>query len=332
LFEPSSEMSRKVAALAGRLRVLHAELAEQVPDMRTEQLRDEVQRALAQVQADQREPFLQELARQFPLWSSSDGVGVSAGPAPAAATPKAAPAPEPKDPKSVAEKLIELSRGMSDAEKQAIAARLSAAGLVLKQPGAPAPAATPAPAPAAAPAATVTGAVGASSASELRRHLGLPADVPIDAWRVTDVAAMLAEFTLKLEPYACMFWKDIAPEAKNQVYQTLNKDLGKYMQGDEKVTREVLARGVYNLRSLVSLLLKGVVDAGKQFSRDHLSRFSVEEISKAAGPGSLMTSKDVLCWKQYVRQMEGMDAQAIEKRLKSLIAKDVDAGLGQVIK
>ncbi|MFZ2873552.1 MAG: hypothetical protein WAZ94_03630 [Phycisphaerales bacterium] len=322
MIEPTSETGRKAMTLANRLRVLYAELSDQTGDMRGEQLRDEVQRALSSLQPSAREPFLQELVRQFPLWSASDR-----DPAPAA--PRAAPVPtsapassESRDPKSVAEKLIEVTKGLGEAEKQQIAARLSVAGLL------PRPTAS-----AAAPvAAGPSGTVSASGAADLRKHLGMPADAPIDAGKAVELAAVLAEFVLKLEPYACMFWKDIAPDAKNQVYQTLNRDLGKFMSGDEKATKEAVAKGVFNLRSLVSLLLKGVSDAGKHFSRDHISRFSVDEITKAAGPGTLMTSKDVLCWKQYVRQMEGVDAASLEKRLKSVIAKDVDAGLSQVIK
>lgn len=320
LIEPTSETGRKAMTLANRLRVLYAELSDQTGDMRGEQLRDEVQRALSSLQPAAREPFLQELVRQFPLWSANDRdqvpVATRAAPAPAQV------ATEPKDPKSLAEKLIEVTKGLGEAEKQQIAARLSVAGLLARPTAA---AAAPAP-------AGPSGTVSASGAADLRKQLGMPADAPIDAARAVELAAVLAEFVLKLEPYACMFWKDIAPDAKNQVYQTLNRDLGKFMAGDEKVNREAVAKGVFNLRSLVSLLLKGVSDAGKQFSRDHISRFSVDEISKAAGPGTLMTSKDVLCWKQYVRQMEGVDAASLEKRLKSVIAKDVDAGLSQVIK
>lgn len=318
-------MNRKVTALAGRLRVLHAELTDQPADMRAEQLRDEVQRVVSALQPPAREPFLTELTRQFPLWSA-DGVG-AAPVIPASGGAKApvaaAAAPEPKDPKSIAERLIEACKGMSDADKQIIAARLSAGGLVLRASGGAA----------AAPAgAGATGSVGAGGAGELRKVLGMPADAPIDANRAVEMAAVLSDFVLKLEPWACTLWRDIAPDGKNQVFQTLNKDLAKYMQGDDKASKELLARNAHNLRSLISLLLKGVVDAGKQFARDHLSRFGVEQIGQAAGSGSLMTSKDVLCWKQYVRQMEGVDAAAIEKRLKSLIAKDVDAGLGQMIK
>lgn len=323
MIDPPSDRGKKLAALSQRLRVLHAELADQASDMRAEQLRDEVQRAVATLPPQDREGFLKDLLGHFPTWSSANG----------AEAPVAAPVSrgraesDPRDPLSLADRLIEASKAVGDIERQQILAKLRAAGLAPAAPSAPA-AAPREPAVPAAPGAPVP----ASAAAELKKTLGLSGDAPLDSGRVTELAAVLAEFTLKLEPWACTYWRDVAPDAKNQVYQSLNKDLAKFMQGDEKTPRETVAKSAYRLRSLISLLMKGVTEAGKQFARDHMNRFSVEEISKAAGPGTLMTSKDVLCWKQYVRQMDGVDASAIEKRLKSLLAKDVDAGLSQVIK
>lgn len=318
MIEPSSERGKKLVALSQRLRVLHADLGDQPGDMRAEQLRDEVQRTLSGLPPQDRESFLKDLLTLFPTWSSAEGPGEAAAPARSAGV-------ETRDPVALADRLIELSKGLGEADRRALAERLKAGGLAAPGPAPVAPVATAIPAVVAAPASG-TGAV------ELRKAVGLPADAPMDGARITDVAAILAEFALKLEPWACTYWRDLAPEAKNPVYQSLNKDLAGYLRGEEKATREVVSRSAYRLRSLISLLMKGVTEAGKQFARDHMSRFSVEEIAKAAGPGSLMESKDIKNWRQYVRQMDGVDASAIEKRLKSLLARDVDAGLSQVIK
>lgn len=302
--------------------MMHAQLADQPADMRTEQLRDAVQREISILAPQERDGFLMELMEQFPVWNAG---GAPATPAPARA------AAIPTDPRALAEKLVEACKGLSEGERGAIIARLGEAGLAPK----PAPQTKPTYVgePIAAPPAAAAAPVSASAAAgELRKAIGVMPEVPLDQGRVLEMAAILAEFTLRLEPWACTYWKDIAPDAKSTVFQTLNKDLAKYATGDEKVTKAQLANNVYNLRSLVSLLMKGVVEAGKQFARDHLQRFSVEEIKRAAGPGSLVTSEDVKCWRQYVKLMEGYDAAAVEKRLKQLLAKDVDAGLGQVIR
>jgi hypothetical protein len=310
VIEPTSERGRKLAALSARLRVLHSELADQPAEIRAEQLRDEVQRATASIAPGEREAFLTGLLEQFPTWA--DG-GPSAAPSPAPATAAAAPPPEIKDPKVLAEKLIENSHNLSDAERADIASRLAGAGFSLVQVKE---------APGGLPTAQVT---------EFKKVVGLPPETEVNPVRLVEIASLLAEFTLKLEPWACSYWRDLAPDAKNQIYQILNKDLPRYVAGDDKLTKEGMHKNVYKLRSLVSLLMKGVIEAGKQFSRDHLARYSIEAIREAA-PRETFKSDEYRCWKQYERLMEGVDAAAIEKRLKQVIARDVDAGLSQVIR
>lgn len=304
--------------------MMHAQLADQPADMRTEQLRDAVQREISILPPQERDAFLLELMEQFPVWNAGGGP-VS----PAMPRTEALPA----DPRVLADKLIEACRGLSEGERAAIVTKLTGAGLVAMAPAAPATKPTYVGEPVAAAPAVAAAPVSASAAAgELRKAIGVMPEVPLDQGRVLEMAAILAEFTLRLEPWACTYWRDIAPDAKASVVQTLNKDLARYATGDDKVSKTQLANNVYNLRSLVSLLMKGVVEAGKQFARDHLQKFSVEEIKRAAGPGSLVTSEDVKCWRQYVRLMEGYDAAGVEKRLKQLLAKDVDAGLGQVLR
>jgi hypothetical protein len=281
--------------------------------MRSEQLRDEVQRALASLPPNEREGFLTALLEQFPTWA--DG---QAAPAPVKSASAAAPvAVEIKDPKVLAEKLIEHSKGLSDGERLAIADRLGAAGFaVIKIKEAPASA----------------GGLPTVQLNEFKKVVGIPADANVDPARLVEVASLLAEFTLKLEPWACSYWRDLAPEAKNSIYQTLNKDLPRYASGDEKLNKEAMAKSIYKLRSLVSLLMKGVMEAGKQFARDHLGRYSLEAIGGSAQKGGAFKSQAVCNWEQYVKLMEGVDGGAIEKRLKQVIAKDVDTGLSQVIR
>lgn len=350
MIEPPTERGRRLVALSQRLRVLHAQLADQPADMRAEQIRDQVQQAVSSLQPAEREPFLRDLLVSFPTWSGM-GEGV-ARPQPAP-TPAAAPAaaPVPSDPRALVERLIEVGGQLSDAEKREIGARLRTLFPMGSMAGAPAAASAPmaggtgttgtgagstgltsaaAAAMGAAPMFSGGGAMGA--AAELRKQVGLPDEAPLDGTRVTELAAILAEFTLRLEPWACSYWRDMAPDAKNQIFPALKTELPKFMLGDEKVPREVVAKSAYRLRSLISLLMKGVTEGGRQYAREHLSVFSVDAIGKAAGSGSLMESKDVKNWKQYARQMEGVDASSIEKKIKSLIAKDVDAGLSQVIK
>lgn len=281
--------------------------------MRDEQLRDEVQRAVSSMQPHDRERFLKDLTEQFPVWN--DGVTVAA-PAPV----MQAKVVEIKDPKVLADRLFEAARGLNPVERAEIAAKLAGAGLIQEK------------------QVLVGGGGGgaadvpASAAGEMKKVLGLPPDATLDAARVAEITSMLSEFVIKLEPWAVQFWREVAPDAKNAYYQVLNKELGKYMARDESVSKEQVSDAVYDLRSLVSLMLKGIAEAGKQFSRDHMQRYSVDVITRDSPAGSFVTSKDVQCWKHYQKLMEGVDGAAIEKRLKALLAKDVDTGLDQVRK
>jgi hypothetical protein len=313
VIEPTTDKGRRLLALSQRLRVLHTELADQAGDMRAEQLRDEVQRALSGLPPNEREPFLTDLLEQFPTWANGQAAPV----APAPAKTVTVAAPEVKDPKVLADKLIENSKGLSDSDRLAIADRLGAAGFaVIKIKEAPASA----------------GGLPTVQLNEFKKVIGIPADGNVDPARLVEVASLLAEFTLKLEPWACSYWRDLAPEAKNSIYQTLNKDLAKYTSGDAGLNKEAMAKNIYKLRSLVSLLMKGVMEAGKQFARDHLGRYSLEAVGSSAQKGGAFKSQAVCNWEQYVKLMEGVDGAAIEKRLKQVIAKDVDTGLSQVIR
>ena len=289
MIEPTSERGKRLAALSARLRVLHSELADQPGEIRSEQLRDEVQRAVSSIGPGERESFLTDLLEQFPAWA--DGAAKAApAPAPVAV---AAPAPEVKDPRVLAEKLIEHSRNLSDGERAAIAAKLGAAGFSVVQ------------------VREAPGGLPSAQVAEFKKVVGLPAEAEVNPARVLEIATLLSEFTLKLEPWACSYWRDLAPDAKNSVYQVLNKDLPRFAAGDEKIAKDAMHKTVYKLRSLVSLLMKGVMEAGKQFSRDHLSRYSLDAIKEAA-PRETFKSDEYRCWKQYERLLEGVDAAAIE--------------------
>jgi hypothetical protein len=220
---------------------------------------------------------------------------------------------EIKDPKVLVDKLIENSRFLSDADRTMITQKLASAGFAVVQ------------------VKESAGGLPEAQMAEFKKVLQIPAEQDVSAARVVETASVLAEFVLKLEPWACTYWRDLAPDAKNTVFQTLNKELPKFVSGDEKVNKEVVLKSAYRLRSLVSLLMKGVMEAGRQFARDHLAKYSLDAIKQAA-PREMFKADEYRYWKQYERLMEGVEGSGIELRLKQVIAKDVDAGLSQVIR
>ncbi len=323
VIEPATDRARRVAALAQRLRLLHAEMAEQPLELRADQLQDEVQRSLASMQPGDREGFLAELMEAFPAWGGNGSAAVAI---PSRAT-KAAPAETPPDASRLTDMLIEAAAKLPEGERAKIKERLKAGGLADE---------ARASGISVAMAGAVTSGAGVLSGAvlaELKRAAGLKADdqVVIDSTRAAEVAAVLSDFVLRLEPWACSYWQSLAPDAKNIVPPSLQKELQKFLAGDASVTKEVLAKNVYRLRSLVSLLMREVLEAGKQFGRDHIQRYAPAEIEKMVPAGGVWAAARAgRCWEQYVRLMEGVDAAGIEKRLRTMIAKSVDDGLGQL--
>lgn len=346
MIELTTEQGRKLAALSQQLRVLHTELADQSEDLRREQLRDEVQRAMSALPPQDREGFLKALKERFPIWSgeASETDQFAQAAWAAAAREAAAPAP-PADPKAMAQKLVEMCQSGTLNDRAVVMRILMDGGLAPQvrteartearapEPKPVAAAVTPPLAPAAAPAAkgeTIALAPG-QSLTELKRALGVPGDATLDSTRVVELASILTEFVVKLEPWACQYWKDIAPDARTEVPPTVARTLSKFAAGgDEKANKDAVARETYRLRSLVSLLMKGVREAGKQYARDHMSRFGVDAITKES-KASFTKGQATANWETYVRLMEGVDANWIEQRIRKLIAQDVDAALAQVV-
>ena len=311
--EPGTDRGRKLAGLASSLKVTRAQLMGADAELRSEQLRDVVQATVSHLPLQEREAFLKELMDAFPTWSS-------AGPSVPAANPGKGAA-DLKDPTVLVGRLVDLAKGMTDSQKAAVSSVLASVKETVEVK-------VPVPEAGGGGGAEVPEAV----AAEIRKLLKLPPDAAISPARAAEIVPLLVDFTLRLEQWGCSYWRSIAPEARTQIFAVLEKDLGKFVTGDEKTTREVVGDSVHNLRSLVSLLMKSAGDAGKQFSRDHLTRFGVAEIEKEVGPGTFMKNQAVSAWEQYKKLMADMDAAAMEKRLTAVIAKDVDTALSGVVR
>jgi hypothetical protein len=242
------------------------------------------------------------------------------------------------DPMAMADLLIKAAASLKPSERATLAAKLAEAGLVT-----------------ASPSKVETrevvkevvrevhsgGPMPEPIATELRKIVGLPADVPPKAERAVELCALMADFVTSLELYGARFWHDIGKDTKTQFFRVLTKErpnerqglLARYLEGDPALSRETLAKELKRVRLHVSYIILGVVNAGKQFSRDHMSRFSVDALQAAAEKATFTEGQASKNWKQYVRLMEGVDEAALEKRLLGLIAKDVDAQLStQVVR
>jgi|GEM_PF-1509926 len=338
--EMAGETGRRATGLAQQLRVLHNELADQGLEMRVEQMRDCVQRELSSLPPHEREGFIKDLTAQFPTWDSERGSIRVAAPAPVAAAPKSASA--------LTDSLIAMWSGLSGGERTLVVSKLAAAGLVASEPGSGQTSSEKGEVrevvreviKEVVREVPTLGGLPEAAMLALKKEIGLPPEAVIRADRVVELCTVLAEFTVKLEPWAVSYWQEMSKDSKSQVFRVLSKPspnerqgvLARYAEGDETLSRESLLRDMLRLRSLVSLLLKGVLKAGEEFSKDHMKRYAVDVVQSSAEKGTFTESQGAKNWKQYIKLMEGVDAAAMEKRLKSMIAKDVESGLSHVMK
>lgn len=320
MVEPTTERGKRVAALSQRLRVLHTELASEPLELRHEQLRDEVQRVVSGVQPHERERFLQELVAEFPVWSSGGAPLPSASTT--ANTVMMKIEPETTDPKELAEKLAAACKGLPEAERAKIEAGLRARGIVKQE------------VPTAAPVMESRGggSMPAAETAFLKKLLGLPPDATIDEDRASAICPIGADFVIKgVEGPACAFWSQLCSSVsfntKFPMAQILRKDFERFVTGDEKMTREVLDRDVFKLKALVAAILLAFQRAAEQYARDNAAKFAPSEIQRAVGQGGLFGNQDARCWQMYVEMMKNVDKSSIERRIRELTAKEIEAWL-----
>lgn len=333
-----TETAKRATGLAQQLRVLHNELSDQGLEMRVEQLRDCVQRELSTLPPHEREGFLHQLTAQFPTWDVDRGT-----PRPArAAAPPAAPQ-QPKSATALADALVATWGSVAGSERSVVVSKLAAAGLIAVESsgsGGEVREVVREVVKEVVREVPTLGGLPETAMAALKKELGLPMDAVVRADRLVELCTALAEFTLKLEPWAVKYWQEMAKDTKSPVFQVLGKPapkeregvLARYAEGDEAVTKDMLMRDMLRLRSLVSLLLKGVLTAGGDFSKDQMKKYGMDAVQASAEKGSFVENQAAKNWKQYMKLMEGVDAASIERRLKVMIAKDVEAGLAHVLK
>ncbi len=311
-----------MAALASRLRVLHTELSGEDPTLRQEQLRDEVNRAVAAIQPHERERFLHDLLVEFPTWASECGI-----PAPSKReVEERVIVEEVRDPAELVRRLMEASRSMSDADKAKVAEKLASVGLAKREVSA-----APAAAPVSAPSSGSGAGLPDSAVVALRRVVGAPADASFGTDRLGDLMVIATDYLIRVEMMSTMFARDIGVDGKYATFvqQTLKKDAERFLSGDGKVSKEALQKSEANNRVLIAAVVRAVRRAGEQFASDHMARFAPEEIDKAVGAAAF--GRAGKCWDAYSAMMKTVDKASMAKRIQELVKKEVEAWLDQFI-
>src|SRR5687768_8721614 len=81
--KPATKGTASPTALAGRLRLLQSELADDAPEVRQQLLAEEVERVLKSLAPSARLSFLKQLEEHFPTWDSQVDVSQQTAATPA---------------------------------------------------------------------------------------------------------------------------------------------------------------------------------------------------------------------------------------------------------
>ncbi|HUW18308.1 MAG TPA: hypothetical protein VMW16_03320 [Sedimentisphaerales bacterium] len=269
-----------------------------------EYLCEEVERALKTVLPDERNEFLKRLTERFPAGNviiqpmikeqevSSDSA-VEAG--------------KLKDADFLVRSLLEVAPTLSSEQKESIRTRLQQAGL----------------APQGAKGPDYSG----ESLERLMAELQLSGGPPPDADRLTELAALLADFVWKLEPLVWNTWRRLSPRSGIRPSGELKKTVGQFICSDSAVSREQVDNGLKELQRLTAAVITAISRVGGQFAKQHLAKFSPSEISALVRMEhrSVLVSQDVKCWRKYLELADALNEDAIETEIRKAIVDYVES-------
>jgi len=297
--EPAHIGPERVAALANRLRLIQIDFSDESPDVRSEYLAEELERVLAGVVPEQRQPFLKELMARFPTWDPS----VEARPAAESEAPARSEIDERElqDPSFLVSRLIDMAPTFSPAERQALVDQLKQAGLLSVE----------------------KAGWSEEAAQQLRSKLSLRGDAGIDATRLIEAAALLADFACRLDSLAWAAWRELAPRAKVRRPGSLREALGRFVQAREDVPRERVNDNLEKLRQLTASLISAVRQAGRRFAVRWLARFSPGEIKHLVSVEgrNILWGEEAKCWRKYEQLAGELNQDHIETEIMQAIAE-----------
>jgi hypothetical protein len=282
------------AGLAARLRLLQASFADDSLEVRQRTLRDELEQALKTVALGQRKECMEALAMEFPV--------PEAGKEDAAGKAKVAEPTVPETPSVLVDRLIDLTRVMSPAERESIVAQFAAAGLLPRN--------------------------GATEISEeLRERLQkLEPGKRLDQARALRILDVLIEFAWSLDQLVWEVWKNIAPRSiirhESGKHGDFRKTLGPYLTGDSEVSTEEVKQLVNKTRKLVSGLMAAMGTVGEIHTQKFLKRLSPDSIrTQAEAEPGVFESIEKKCWRKYTTVFAEMNEAAVEREILDAIKK-----------
>jgi PAS domain S-box-containing protein len=201
---------------------------------------------------------------------------------------------------AIADRLMVLFPNLPVEQQQGIAMRLMAAGI-------------------AGTASAQSGGANlpVSSVAMLRTKLMMPATEAVDAGRLMELTAMLADFAVGLDTLVWGTWRTMAPQSELRrsggstatSAAGLRKTCGSYVGAEGTTPRGEVAHELERTRALLAALIASLGHVAQEFARTYREKFSPLEVEKRAG-GGLM--KDAKCWRAYKEMANEMSPEKME--------------------
>ena len=281
--------------LAGRLRLVQADCADDLPATRQEYVADEIGRALKEVVPSKKKAYLQALADQFPAWQIA--------PLPATVLP-GKPEITEDTPENRLESLLAVAPNLSAEQRKEFASRLSQAGIITGE----------------------AAAVAVDIPPDLQKRLGLASGQTLQPERAMKLLAVLLELALTLDQLVWNLWKQLAPKSNFRREAGASGDLrvsaGKYLGGDPEISTQQLTQMLDQSRKLTAGLLMAIGGVGRTYAKRHLERFSPDVIRDLADMEKGWAVLEQKCWRKYVGLAgEFATEPYIEKEIQDAIAR-----------
>lgn len=308
-------LRHNILRAANRLRMVQANFADEDEERQREYLSGELEELLKAVPYGQHRAFLDALLEEFPLLMGGQA-WLQRGPGTAETPSEGASA---GDPDSLIAELANVLPTLSEAQKQRVLELLGQAGIAPSAPAATAPAA---------------------SGKRLRATLQMRGDNELHEERFAELADVLTEFVIRLEPLVAGVWGKVSPRSRVRPSRNFRKTARDFL-AEETASSTGLGQELTTLLQYVTAIVAGVSHAGDEFANRWSSILSPEAISTVVDmkkDGLLKTlskTREAKCWEQYcVQAEEHLSRDAIEKEVREAIGRHAESvlkGLGRLV-
>jgi hypothetical protein len=264
-----TEEASWASGVAGRLRLIQANFADDEPKVRQSYIAEELERSLKPIPSSRREQHLQALSDFFPSWA-----GVAAAPAPFQA---AGPVPA-ETPAELLERFLQAAASLNPEERSKVAQRLTEAGL----------------APKAAGAAT------AETTPEFWKFFGVTENKPLNVDRCQKMLVAVSGVFLALDQLAWTLWKQLNAKSIYRKEAEFGKMVGPYLASDAEISTEQIRQPLERTRRLVAALLGAWGRGSSNFARKQSAALSPESVENAARmEKKAWESLESVSWRKY---------------------------------